>query len=95
MQIGIDYYDARDYLRAAELPGQPRLQRVPAAPGGRRAPTASAFSFNVQFRVYDGDPAPAEVTFERELYLRDALQYEGFDVGDVVSARVTEVALLR
>ena len=52
------------------------------------------FDFSAQFRVYDGDPAPAEVTFERELSLRDALRQEGYDVGDVVSARVTEVALL-
>lgn len=91
-ELYIDSYAVREYLRQPSF----RVQLVLRA--YQNPPVAGTyrfgFRFETRFYVYDGDPAPAEVTFERELRLRDALQQEGFDVGDVVSARVTKVAVL-
>lgn len=92
VSIYIDEYYAREYLLAPSFQAHLVLDpyQTPSVAGTYRFRLA----FDVQFRVYDGDPAPAEVAFEREMYLRDALRQEGYDVGDVVSARVTEVALI-
>lgn len=51
-------------------------------------------TYEARFQVYDNEPASSEVVFEEERSVRYALQQEGYDVGDVVSARVTDVALL-
>lgn len=90
-EIYINAYDVREYVLQPDFSVQLVLDpyQAPSATGTYRF----GFEFDVQFRVYDGDPAPSEVTVERELYLRDALQQEGYDVGDVVSARVTGVAV--
>lgn len=91
-EINIDGYYAQDYFFKPGFSVHLVLEayQEPDVAGAHRF----SLAFETQFRVYDGDPAPSEVTFEREMYLRDALQYQGYDVGDVVSAHVTEVALI-
>jgi hypothetical protein len=90
--VYIESYFAREYLLR---PGfEVRLVLDPYGTPEAVGTYRFGFDFDVDIQVYDGDPAPSEVTFERELYLRDALRYERYDVGDVVSARVTNVALI-
>ncbi len=90
--LDIDTYYARDFIRQpgfrATLVLDPEYYSdFPGEEDYRfRAEFGALYSF------YDGDPAPAEVTFEREVNVRRWLQdVEDIDVGDIVSAQVSEV----
>jgi hypothetical protein len=92
VDVYIDSYYVQEYILQPSFRVHLVLDayQEPSVAGAHRF----TLTFDTQFRVYDGDPASSQVVFEREMYLRDVLQYQGYDVGDVVSARVTEVALL-